>query len=236
MAQQQKLSFVTEHYPPFQIVDNKNVSGLSVDILRAAMEGTSIDYSISVYPWFRAYNAVTTEEKNCIFLISRTAEREEHFYWTESMLSHTDYLIGLSDRDLPDIAKLEDAMRYNIAVIKGDRTHAQLLNEGFIEGKNLFVVSDTYSQFKLLQRKEVDFIISGQASINYRAITQNISPDAFKTYIKVSKTPVNLYIACNKNTPIETVTTLSNAIRAVKRQPYYKQLTQKWLTRFVSNN
>jgi polar amino acid transport system substrate-binding protein len=224
-----ELQFVTEHYPPFQIIaDNGDVSGFSVDVITTALDTTSISYKIKAYPWYRAYSKVIESENTCIFLLFRTPEREGQFQWVTTILSTQDDLIGLTINSHRDIDSLQQVKQYRVAVIKQDRTHQLFLSEGFVEGKNLFVVNDTFSLMKLLERGEVDFIVSAKGRVDYLTSMNTLPAGHFKSYFKVDDKPIDLYLACNNDTPESVVSTLNRVLNEVKNGEDYQKILDEW--------
>ncbi|MEW6991832.1 substrate-binding periplasmic protein [Colwelliaceae bacterium 6441] len=221
---------MTEHFPPYQILNTKGeVYGLSAEIIQAALTETPYQYKIQIFPWSRAFIMAKETKNTCIFLIARNEQREKHFQWVSSIMPTNDYFIGLADRDDLNIRTIEDAKKYNVAVLKDDRTHHKLLQLGFVENKNLYIINNAYSMLKLLTtRKEIDLILADKINVKYRALYNNIDPSLFKTYMKLNKKPIELYFACSLGTPKEVVTVLQNAIEKIKRNGLYAKIFAQW--------
>ncbi len=226
----QELYIVTEHLPPYQTLNKDNkVEGLATEIIRAALELTPYKYQIHIYPWSRAFVMGSENINTCIYLISNSAARENHFQWVAPIVSTNDYFIALSNRTDIQVSNIEEVKKYKIAVLKDDRTHHLLLRLGFEENKNLYVINNTYSMLKLLiTRKSIDFIVTDTIMLKYRAKFNNIDPKLFKSYFKLNKNPVSLNFACSLNTPIKTINTLKAAMNNIKKNGIYQKILQKW--------
>jgi len=211
--QASELLIVTEHYPPFQMQQNGHVIGTNTEIIRAALALTPYRYSINIYPWTQAYNIALKKTNTCIYAIARIPEREPLFQWTTSFSPHETRFIGLAENTKIKINSIEDAKQYRVAVVKDDFTHQSLLNLGFIENKNLFVVKNSTSLLKLLlTRSYIDLILTDLTTLNYRAKIEKLNSNLFKKYISLTKAPKKLYLACSLNTSPKIVKSLSQAI------------------------
>ena len=91
-----KVQFVTEHYPPFQIQSEEGeLSGFSVDVVKAMTSVSGLEAQMTVYPWARAYQFALTNENTIIFTISRTPDREDMFIWLGDIYHSVDGLYAL---------------------------------------------------------------------------------------------------------------------------------------------
>lgn len=230
MVSAEELQFVTEHSPPYQFLSKSNeVKGLTTKIVEAALETTSIDYQIKIYPWSRSFVLAKSKKNTCIFLMSRDQEREAHFKWVAPLVSTNDYFIALSERDDINVKSIEDVKNYKVAVLKEDRTYYALLRQGFVENKNLYVINNSNSMLKLLTlRKQIDFILADTINVKYRALFNEIDDSQFKPYLKLNESPIELYLACSLQTPDETVETLAEAIKTIRANGTYDRIISTW--------
>lgn len=229
-AQYSKLSIVTEHFPPYQeLNENGKVVGFATELINAALAKTSIDYDINIYPWSRSYAKAIQDKNTCIYLIGRNKARENLFKWLQPIISTNDYFVALKNKENIAINSIDDVKKYKVAVLKDDRTHTLLLQHGFIENKNLYVVNNTYSLLKLLVlRPEIDFILADTVNVLYRAKFNNIDPSLFKTYFKINKKPIDLYFACSLQTDDEIIQAINKAITKIKKNGKYMEISHSW--------
>ncbi len=223
------INLVTEHLPPFQILEKDQISGYATEIVKLALNNAEIDYSIKAYPWPRAYNLAQENKNTCIFSMARTKEREKLFKWTTTIATTNSDFIGLKSNKKIIINSLEDARKYNVAVIRNDVTHQLLLKHGFEENKNLYIINNTFSLLKLLTyRKNVDLILVDQLTVHYRARFAEIDPNIFKAYFRLNQAPLQFYLACSNQTEQSTVDELTTAIRRFKTTEEYHAVKRKW--------
>ncbi|MDD5493921.1 MAG: transporter substrate-binding domain-containing protein, partial [Dehalococcoidia bacterium] len=76
------LRVITEAYPPYNFVDkNGNVTGQSVEIVRAMLQKLNITASIEVMPLSDGLNLAQKGPSTTVFSINRTPQREALFKW-----------------------------------------------------------------------------------------------------------------------------------------------------------
>lgn len=229
-AETTELLFVTEHTPPYQYYNkSEEVDGFTTKIIHEALKLTPYKYQIKIFPWSRSFNMAKAKKNTCIFLMSKTEEREPYFHWVSPLVLTNDYFVGLSTRTDIRVESIDEVKKYNVAVLKEDRTYYELIKHGFVERENLYVINNSSSMLNLLMlRKEIDFVLSDTVTIKYRALFNDIDPSLFTVYLKLNKEPTILYLACNLQTPNEVIETLGNAIETIKENGTYDKLLNAW--------
>ena len=142
-AEQEKITLVTEHLPPYQIIkDDSSVTGFSTDIVLELFTRTQIDYSLHAYPWVRTYNLALKKSNHCIFSIARIPSREELVKWIGPVTEQNNAVIWSLKSNIhsKEIKSLDDLKHYITAVNKNDATHTAMLEIGLIENENLYVL------------------------------------------------------------------------------------------------
>ena len=225
-----QVAFVTEHLPPYQIqlADNA-VGGFATTLIKQALTHTNLTASFRIYPWTRAFNMAKQNKNTCIYSIARTPQRETLFNWLQVIATTNSTFIGLASNTRIAINTIEDAKNYRIAVLRDDATHETLLNNGFVEGKNLFIVNNTYSLLRLLsQRKGIDLILADIMTVNHRARFDGFNPNDFKSHLAVNKKPLDFYLACSLNTEPSIIAELNKAINITKKSGFHQQLLSQY--------
>jgi len=225
------LYFYTEHRPPFQFVENNEISGFSTEIIKAALGQTPYIYDIKIYPWSNSYNIVQKKQNACIYVIARTPAREKLFQWTIPLISTELMFVGLKSNKNIQLNSIEDAKNYRIAVLKDDVTHQLLIKHGFDENKNMYVYKNSTSVFKLLStRSNIDLILTDQITIQNNEKYYQLDPSQYKSFFKLTKNPLEFSIACSKQTDPEVVNNLSLSIKLIKDNGTYQKIIDKWFT------
>lgn len=85
-VQSRQLSFVMEHFPPFNMDENGTATGPLPDIVRAACAVIHADCTFQTLPWRRAYRLAELGMVSGIFVLQKLPEREKDFYFTDPVV------------------------------------------------------------------------------------------------------------------------------------------------------
>ncbi|MBL8992176.1 MAG: transporter substrate-binding domain-containing protein [Spirochaetia bacterium] len=152
-----------DSWPPYMFNENKGISGIATDIVRAAFKKAGYPAEIRAYPWARAYQKALEEKNTAIYLLYRTPEREARFQWVGPIIPALPmYFYKLKSRTALAVHSLGDAKACRVGVVRGVAIHKWLLDRGFVEGKNLEAVSDPQQNIKKLFSDRIDFLISNE--------------------------------------------------------------------------
>lgn len=186
------LTLTTEEYPPFNMLDErtKEPTGITVDKVVELMQRAREPYTITAYPWARAYQMALQTEDTCVFSTSRTPEREALFTWI-GPLAHSDWAIFARANDVRKPKSLEDVKPFTIGGYHNAATGEYLKQNGY---KVDLAINDALNPQKLL-RNHIDFWATGDLLGKYligkSGLTGQIVP-LFK--FKLSE----LHLACNR--------------------------------------
>lgn len=232
------LHLVTEHLPPYQVViKNEVISGFAIDVIKEVMERSQYSYTLNSYPWIRSYKLAQQKADHCIFSMVRMKSREKLFKWVGpiSFVNQTS-LWGLHDREI-EVKNLEDAKEYIVAVSRDDMTHIGLLEKGFKEGKNLYVIENTKSLVHLLlNRPEIDLIIADNITIEYHTRLAGALKSQLHRVYQVKELPLNFYFACSNKTDDKIVQHLTEKLQSLYQDGSYDVIWQEWRERLIEQD
>ena len=218
-----KLRIVTEHLPPYQIAQNGSlVGGASSLIMNELLKRAGIKSRVEVLPWARALKIAESEKNVLIFSIVRSPERESQFKWI-GQLHHMEYHFFSSTlRQDIKVENTVDALKYNVAAVRGSFEANSLEQLGFKKNVNLIYTADYDSAWSMVHKGRVDLfygnspIIKGLESINWK-------PEQVKKHEFVVEM-YDLYLAASKQTDEDLVLELSNILDGIRKEPKYKRL------------
>lgn len=221
-----KLTFYTEDFPPYQFVEDGELKGIFVDILREAFrqtETTKTVQDIHVVPWARGYNIVLATPNTVLFGTSRTAAREDKFLWVGPGTS-SDHGILARKSDHHRIENLDQLNRYLTATIRDDVAE-QLLLEGGVRKENLSRQSNQDSIVRLLSIKRADFW-AYNITVAFHVLRKHGIADDYEVIFTLRKG--QNWLALNLRSDPAAVAALQSAVDSVRRSPVYEEILARY--------
>lgn len=214
-----EINVVTEEFAPYNYMEDGIVKGVSTEVVRNVLKKLNIPEKIRIYPWPRALKMATEKKNVIIYSLGRNKERETIFKWIGTISPAEFFFLSLSTRKDILIKNLDEAKKYKIAVVKNSLRHQYLVEKGFVEGKNLEVVSDYYQCLRMLEKNKVDLWAVNVLNATHLSKKEG-HPDGFlnRVFKLTDLSTEGYYMAFGPNTPDETVEKFKNALIEVKKE------------------
>ena len=229
----EKITVVTEEWPPYTYSEDGKIVGVVTEIVHAALDRSGLDYSIEVYPWARAYEMAKNGENVLIYSIYKLPSREDHFNWIRiDGLSVNMYLFRPKFRDEMNLTSLEQAKQYKIGVTRETSTHHFLLSKGFVEGVNLFPVnSEEQNALKSQpQTMRIDLTTGDFLSLARWLKVSGLPPDYWVRQELLFKE--DFYMAFGLKTSDTVVATVRDALSEIAREGQLQAIVGKYRRMF----
>ena len=161
--------------------------------------------------------------------MARLPSRINQFEWIGPITTTNTVIFGVNTPNAPTLDTLEEAKDYTIAVVKDDVTHLALLERGFVDNENLYVVDSTQSLFRLLvARPDIDFIMADDITMSYRAKLAGVDVKQIKRVYEINDLPLNFYFACSLSTDQDVIQALKSAMADVRNDGTYAKIISRW--------
>lgn len=229
----QKITVVTEDWPPYNYKENGEITGVSTEVVKATLEKTDLKWEIRMYPWVRAYKMASEDENTMIYTIFRLPEREKFFKWIKlDGLSTKMYLFSPKSRSDISVKTLEDAKKYRTGVTRKSSTHDFLLSKGFEEGVNLFPVkSEVQNALKADPSiKRIDLTTGDKLSLAMWVKEAGLPSDFWKEEVFLFKQ--DFYMAFGQKTSDNLVRKVSEAFKQIKADGTFDAIMEKYNKRY----
>lgn len=214
------LTLTAEITHPAVTVQAGRVTGHAAEKVHEIMRRAGIDYTMVTMPWKRAFTLAHTQEDTCVFMTTRTPERETLFHWI-GPISQADWVLyGRADRDY-DIKALEQVRGLRIGSYNGDVRGEFLEARGF----NVDYVQNDESNPKKLLIDRIDLWVnstrSSQPLLAKLGLTGKVVP-------VLAFNQAKLYLACKRSLAEPVAARLHAALRAMETDGTYKAIEQRY--------
>lgn len=228
----QAINVVTEELPPFQIVKNGQPDGFATEIVKACFERAGLEYTITVYPWARAYNIALAKGNTCIYSIVRSPGREDKFKWSAVIARTRATLFTYKKNAFPPPSTIEEAKKHTLVTARDDAIHQYLLKKGFTPEDNLFVVNTPKEVFRAISSfSDVSLTVLDNLTLPYRALDANISPDDLTALFDIPDLLLEQWVAFSKDTPDDIVTRFTDAYTSLEKDGTISKIKKEWNVR-----
>ncbi|MCD4678443.1 MAG: transporter substrate-binding domain-containing protein [Desulfobacula sp.] len=226
----QKITIVTEDYPPYHYQENHEIVGQGTETVQAVLKVLNIQADILMLPWARAYKMALEKENTLIFGIARTPKRENLFKWI-GVTSPVNYcFFVLKNRSDIQIHTLEAAKQYNIGTTREDVMEQYLEEKGFVKKKNLHPNFSYDANLDKLLYRYIDLWGVVELTAYHILRTKQLPVDAIrKVYCLEGVSTEGAYMAFSKNTSDALVNQFQEALIKIKKDGTYNRILVKYL-------
>ena len=222
-----RLILTAEMTYPAVMQDGERVSGHAAEKVHEILRRSGIEYTMGVMPWKRAFMLALTQAQTCVFMTTRTAEREAQFKWV-GPISHSDWVLyGRAERSY-NVRTLDDARGLRIGAYNGDVRGEYLSARGY----QVDFVQNDESNPKKLMLDRIDLWVNSTRSsrpmLAQLGLTGKVVP--IMTFHQAK-----LYLACHPSVPDPLVERMELALKSMEADGTYKAIEQKFDFRFPFN-
>lgn len=226
----QNITYMTEHYPPNNYVDEYGtLQGYSVELLKEIWKEMNCPaQNIQVVPWARGYMNIQTNSAQMLFTMVHTKSRDTLFKWVGPLSSSAVILAGKNrGKGLIYLNNLKDLEKYRVGVIRSDVGEQMLLSKS-VPGSIMKRSINMREMIGMLNSGEVDLICLGDQS--FRNLQKNSAGDAY--YFVYTVETIKDYYAFSKDVPDSLIREFQKALDNI--QDTQKALLKKWNMRLFN--
>jgi len=219
----EELTILTENLPPLNYVDNGELVGPSVEIVKEIQKRVGSQEQIQVYPWARAYKMALEDKNVILFGMTYTKVREDKFKWVGPLAVKRDILVARKGSGIK-INKLEDAKKVKrIGTLRDDTRGRLLERHGFT---NLEPVSDEQLNAKKLALGRIDLWTYKIPGLRTVCDLAGVDHTQFEEVYHLRK--MELKIAFSKKTSDSIVQKWSDAFNELSTDGTILKIRKKW--------
>ena len=220
------IRFVTEDYPPYNMMVKNELKGISVDLLMKVgglLKSNLKNDDISLFPWARSYKIALKEKNTCLFATTRSSSRENLFKWVGPIAPNRISVFALKQRGIK-VKDVKDLMGYRIGVVRNDIGHQLAQKNGLMDTQ---AVTLNVSNMRKLKRGRIDVWIYDENVAKWQIKLNGYSSDEFEVVYVLEKS--DLYYAFNKNTSDKIVKDFQKALDQLKTDGTHQKILNKYL-------
>ena len=209
--------------PPYTInLDNKNIQGLSVEIITSAFKYSKIKYTISRkdIPWKRAVES--SQASNLLFYLFRTPDREGKYVWINPLFDDQTCVYNIKDRHF--INSISDLKNFKLIGTLAGGAGESILKSFGLE-KRIYYCKDDDQCIQLLIDGDIDAWVSQKIKTKYHIKKLNVEKMFNKEFqIYEGQGWLAGSLNMNKNDQQE----VRNSIKKFMTTPKYLQILKKY--------
>jgi polar amino acid transport system substrate-binding protein len=228
---QTPLQVVTEELPPYNMTVDGRLTGMSTEVVEAALKEAGLSAPIQSMPWARAYDLALHDDNVLIYSIARIPEREALFQWVGAIAPTTWYMYSYGERPI-QLNSLEGAKAYQNGVVKEDVGELYLIARGFSNGLNLQSSNRRELNYEKLKTGHIDLWIANE--LNAVWLARQAGDDPARTLVRSLALPDlggtdGLYMAFSLKTSASIVARLRQALQRIHDNGTYAAIARKWM-------
>jgi polar amino acid transport system substrate-binding protein len=214
-----RLTFITENYPPYNYLDEGELKGSSVGILKAILQhaGANTEAAdIRVLPWARGYDTTILTPDTVLFSTTRTSAREDLFQWVGPLAAGRVVLLARKDSNISieNLGVLQNGS--SSMVVIGEDIGAQKLLESGVNPARMHTAVNNESAMNMLVANRVSLWAYGEDVAHWLLRKHGHDPEDFETVYVLSQAP--LYFAINRDTDPAVVELLQQILDDLRAQ------------------
>ncbi|CAE6892904.1 ABC transporter substrate-binding protein [Pseudomonas sp. BMW13] len=219
-----ELQLLTEDTPPMSFMRDGEVSGFSVEVVRALLARTGDSGKIELMPWTRAFYLAQQQADIALFSTVRTPEREGKFLWVGPIVVGTTSFYSLRSRNLVIDDLQQAAASGPLALPKQWYTFETLSARGF---DNLYGVSTPKQMMTMLKHGRVKLIATEDLTLAGELATVDLKPQDVTAHVPFMRSAY--YIAFSPQTSVVRVARWQRALRQMHEDGSLAAILRRWL-------
>jgi len=219
----QTFRILTEEFPPYNYLQNEQISGISVEITREILRRINHPDNIELMSWSNAYRLTQEQDGIVLFSTTRSPAREKLFKWVGPLVPNNLVFFGQKEL-IGKFSNLQDAKRVNkIGVYQDDYGELLLKQKGF---NNLASVLDNRSNVDQLASGEIDLWIANELTGKHMIKDAGLMSELVKVY-DIQKD--YMYLAFSQSTSDKVIKKWQETLDEIKSDGTYAQIFSNWI-------
>lgn len=228
-AKTAKITIFTEHFPPYNFIQNAEITGVNIKLVKLMCEYALVDCEFELLPWNRAYQMALTTVDSGLVSTARNDERDPLFKWVGPLASSKTYLYKLKSRTDIEAKTMFEAARYSVSIQRNDVYTDVMTKYGFNLKKNVWESSYKNQELELFFVGKIDLLIGSNITLPYQLNVMGKSIDILEKVVEVPVAQLQgNFLALNKQTQPKIVLALQKAYLQILAENKINQIIQEF--------
>lgn len=226
-AKEDLIIYVVD-YPPYILVNDETneVTGVDVDVTRAALASQGIDVEFQVMPWPRIIKSMEQGIILGTLSCSKRPGRDSFMLFSDTLSNVTRSLVSKNSFDSSSIFSLSDASKHSIVTVEGWGMQKQLVSLNIAHQ----AAPDIASAIKAVRYRNVDLLYMAEYPARYYIKLLGEDLDLKVMPIR-DEEPLSLYVCLSRGYPEAEVVlnSFNSGLRHIKENGLYDQIRSQYL-------
>ena len=166
MAEDNQVKLYVVDFPPYTIIDRQNkISGIDVEVVKAAFSAVGIEADFASAPWKRILKNMQHHKIAGTLSCSKSQDREPFMLFSNPVSEHNRIALTANDFDTHKLINFDDLHNFQVISVAGWGADQQL-NEHHISHST---VPDVESGIRSVVYRNIDVFYSGELTTLYHA-------------------------------------------------------------------
>ncbi|WP_067211799.1 substrate-binding periplasmic protein [Marinomonas aquimarina] len=225
---QEALTFYVVSYPPYIIVseDTQQISGIDVDVTRAAFASQGVSVEFKTMPWNRVVKSIEQGRILGTLSCSQRPGREEYMYFSDELSAVSRAVVSRKELVTDDITQLLDLSDYSVVTVDGWGMQKQLQSLNIAHQTS----PDLSGAIKAVRYRNIDLLYMASYPAQYYVKQLGVEKDLKVTPLH-DELSLSLYVCISSDYPNSdhVLTTVNNGLQQIKENGLYDQIRSRYL-------
>lgn len=221
----QTIKAYTEEWPPYNFLQDGEVTGITTEILRATCANAKIQCEFQLVPWTRAYKTVQETPNTLIYTIARVPSREQQFIWIGPVLPRTTW-IYVRKEVADKVHQIKDLAKFRIGLIRAEASVSELIQAGVPESAIRIFNSNT-DVMRTAKIGHLDVLINTEIGMAMNQKNFDLPADSFVRLMKLYDGGA-LYFGLHLHSDPELVERLQASLDKLKREAKIQAIVHQY--------
>lgn len=227
IAAEKTIELFTVHYPPYTIIDaQENISGIDVEVTRAAFAAVGIDVNMSVAPWKRIEKNIKHGRITGTITCSKRASRAEFIVYSDQLSEAHQVAVVAANASTRKIKNLADLNKFQVTVVEGWGVERELTTANIEHA----TTPDIDSGIRSVIYRDIDVFYNGELASLYHARQLDLQ-NKIKTHRFADKESTPFYLCLSKIYPgnVQLLEQFNMGLQAIQASGEFDKIYKKYL-------